>query len=739
MKMGHIYPAADGNNKHYVADGDGKHFVIDPVTRSIANTTSKLTLTQKDHNSERYTFEIPKNVEGHDMSLCNKIEVHFINIDAKTREKKIGIYEVNDVQEVTSETGEKLLTFTWLISRRATEYSGTLSFAVRFACFNEGDDLPEYAWNTAIHSNISIIESIDSSEATYYEYYDLLQQWLNRVEKAVPSISENGRWIVDGKETEYYAEPPIPYIGENGNWFVGDTDQGVRAGGTPGSILVDQRLQSVDDEGNNIYVQTYSTPDSETGGSKLSYHTFTAPRGPEGPQGKHVKSISYSKTDKNGGNVYDVTMSDDSVIKDAFTAPKGAKGEMIRSVEYNGTDAEGGNIYNVIMSDGSIIENAFTAPRGFRGEPGISCTHKWNGTVLEVSSASGTTSQDLKGDSGLVALTCSFVLGLETPESEEDELIPTEGFIETNSGYFNREPAINDTFNMTAYNDVEYRSFLLTCKIDEINEELIAKYSVISYVENTGRQGPPGEVITNTLYYNTVMDLGNEEPSAGTTKIGEPLTNFNHRPIVGEYFIVIAINNNLDSYSLLCRVLSVSDSVNYSIDGVIKTSGLPGNGIKSIQSAGNDADGGNIYAVSMDNGRIHNITAPKGERGFTTLSTSKVIDMESTPEVDDEYSYPSTMFNRTPVVGDVTLVLIDDELEHDVYACLAECIGVNVADDSLYTFKIKDLVRISTLLKHEWNGTTLNITTSSGTTSSNLQGPQGPRGFGIYSISITEV
>lgn len=42
-------------------------------------------------------------------------------------------------------------------------------------------------------------------------------------------------------------------------------------------------------------------------------------------------------------------------------------------------------------------------PKGENGEqgmPGISCTHEWNGTTLIVTSASGTSSADLKGDKG---------------------------------------------------------------------------------------------------------------------------------------------------------------------------------------------------------------------------------------------------------------------------------------------------------------------------------------------------
>lgn len=39
--------------------------------------------------------------------------------------------------------------------------------------------------------------------------------------------------------------------------------------------------------------------------------------------------------------------------------------------------------------------------QGIQGEAGVSVTHEWNGTVLTVTSASGTSSADLKGEQGI--------------------------------------------------------------------------------------------------------------------------------------------------------------------------------------------------------------------------------------------------------------------------------------------------------------------------------------------------
>lgn len=42
----------------------------------------------------------------------------------------------------------------------------------------------------------------------------------------------------------------------------------------------------------------------------------------------------------------------------------------------------------------------FDGAKGDKGDPGVSCTHSWNGTTLTVTSASGTSSANLKGEKG---------------------------------------------------------------------------------------------------------------------------------------------------------------------------------------------------------------------------------------------------------------------------------------------------------------------------------------------------
>lgn len=173
---------------HPVNDTDTL-FVIDPITRAVVNAESKKTmLMQYDHNSEQFTFEIPRYVEEHDMSLCNRVEIHYNNVEGSTRAKNSGVYEVQDL----TITGDKV-TFTWLISENATFLAGSLSFLILFACVEDG--VTTYRWNTNINNSITISSGIDNSGAIAEVYPDILAQWkeeLFSTNLAYEAALENG-------------------------------------------------------------------------------------------------------------------------------------------------------------------------------------------------------------------------------------------------------------------------------------------------------------------------------------------------------------------------------------------------------------------------------------------------------------------------------------------------------------------------------------------------------------------
>lgn len=161
--------------KHAVTDTDN-NFSINATTRAIKNeSVNKTLLIQYDHNSERFSFEIPKEVEGHEMDKCDKIEVHYVNIDAKTQQQSRGVYTVEDAR--VSEQDGSMLVFSWLIPQTATKYVGSLNFLVRFTCLADDKVTPIYVWNTAIFSGIMVSNGIYNTDFVLEEYCDALEQW----------------------------------------------------------------------------------------------------------------------------------------------------------------------------------------------------------------------------------------------------------------------------------------------------------------------------------------------------------------------------------------------------------------------------------------------------------------------------------------------------------------------------------------------------------------------------------
>lgn len=160
---------------HNVKDADMR-FSIDAVSRRIRSESKKTALMQNDHNSERFSFELPRYIESHDMSECNMVEVHYLNIGNK-KEQKSGKYTVVDLA-VSPETDDKVV-FSWLISNNATSLPGKLTFRIHFKCV-EGDVIT-YAWHTAIFADITISDGINSDESFEMEYVDIIEQWKKAV------------------------------------------------------------------------------------------------------------------------------------------------------------------------------------------------------------------------------------------------------------------------------------------------------------------------------------------------------------------------------------------------------------------------------------------------------------------------------------------------------------------------------------------------------------------------------
>ena len=196
-----------------VIDAD-PHFTINPINRQIKNeSSSKTTLIQGDHNSERFSFCLDRLVEGHDMMECNRVEVHYNNNGFED------VYEVEDLQ--IKEDDESKIAFSWLLSGNATKNEGKLEFSIRFACVDEEGNV-EYSWNTAIHSGITISKGMNNAGAIAEVLPDIINQWSERIfgeaedtvaninkakKDALTAIQNGAKWVdlgeVDGTPGDF--------------------------------------------------------------------------------------------------------------------------------------------------------------------------------------------------------------------------------------------------------------------------------------------------------------------------------------------------------------------------------------------------------------------------------------------------------------------------------------------------------------------------------------------------------
>lgn len=161
-----------------------------------------------------------------------------------------------------------------------------------------------------------------------------------------------------------------------------------------GIASVKQTTTSDEDEGINVVTVTLDDDQKTTSqfqvknGSKGS----KGEPGNKGDTGTSIASISStSATNANGLTTTKVTVNkDDNTSAGSFTVSDGVG---IKSItEDPSNDSGGTNTIKILKTDGKTSEVTV--------KNGVSVTHKWDGTTLSVTSASGTSSADLKGDPG---------------------------------------------------------------------------------------------------------------------------------------------------------------------------------------------------------------------------------------------------------------------------------------------------------------------------------------------------
>lgn len=200
-------------HSHPMKDSDS-YFVIDPATRTMSNGSDENIIMQYDHDSEIYTFELPRYIDGHDMTFCNRVIVHWDNINSN------GYTETAESTEIDSPRinpyDASTVICAWTISRNVTQHVGALSFLVQFKCVEDG--VTTYEWHTDVYSNVRIKASRNNGEESVIEYTDIIEQWRQKlfgagdtVEASIQAKSEEEQENIASKGATVLATIPEDY------------------------------------------------------------------------------------------------------------------------------------------------------------------------------------------------------------------------------------------------------------------------------------------------------------------------------------------------------------------------------------------------------------------------------------------------------------------------------------------------------------------------------------------------
>lgn len=147
------------------------------------------------------------------MSLSDRIEVHYINIDRRTNATSKDVYIIDDAFV----DGDKL-TFSWLVSGNATKYYGRLNFIILFECLDP-DGNYTYKWNTEICKLLTIGEGISNTSAVIEDHSDILEKFKKEIleeasNKSIqPDWNQNDSTAADYvKNRPFYTDTPVETV-----------------------------------------------------------------------------------------------------------------------------------------------------------------------------------------------------------------------------------------------------------------------------------------------------------------------------------------------------------------------------------------------------------------------------------------------------------------------------------------------------------------------------------------------
>lgn len=154
-----------------IASEDGKLLIIDNDLRKISIPRSvKMLGVESDEDVLRLRFRMPRMCGDTDLSDF-VIRINYVNA------KGIGdIYTVSDTS-----IADDTITFSWLISRNATAYKGSVRFIVCLKLYDEtGLLIKEY--NTTV-SSLPVLEGLEVSDIIIEQNPDIIEKILLRLDK----------------------------------------------------------------------------------------------------------------------------------------------------------------------------------------------------------------------------------------------------------------------------------------------------------------------------------------------------------------------------------------------------------------------------------------------------------------------------------------------------------------------------------------------------------------------------
>lgn len=146
------------------------YLIIDDNSREIYVPSGELLFgVTSDEKTERKYFQCPR-IVGDNVDLTQY--QLYINYQNANGEKDI--YEIKDVK-----TQDDNIIFSWLLSRKVTEYQGTVSFIICARNVNDSGVITN-EWNTTIANGQCLI-GLEASKQIEQENYDILEDVLKRL------------------------------------------------------------------------------------------------------------------------------------------------------------------------------------------------------------------------------------------------------------------------------------------------------------------------------------------------------------------------------------------------------------------------------------------------------------------------------------------------------------------------------------------------------------------------------